>query len=417
MKLNQTMTTWFQQRKRQLNSEQNKSGVSYFEFVVVISMMISLTALSIDGMLPALPQIGTDLGVVNANERQLVISIIFLGQAIGQLFFGPLSDKTGRKPAIFAGYALFIAGSLVSVFSVDFPMMLLGRTVQGLGLSAPRSVSMALVRDRYEGRQMARVISFATTILILVPMIAPTLGQFILSFSGWRTIFSGFVLFAVITLIWYGIRIPETLQVENRLPFTFKKILRSTREILKIRSAFGFTLTAGLISGAFLGYLNSSQQIFQEMYTLGDKFPLYFATISLSLGLASFLNTQLVMRYGMIRLAKTALAFIFGLAVVYLGISIIHEGQMPLISLMAYLMVTFFCIGIMFGNLNALAMQPLGHLAGIGAAVVGSVSTLISMLLGMLIGQSYNGTILPLVVGVTILSGISIFIVRWAARE
>jgi DHA1 family bicyclomycin/chloramphenicol resistance-like MFS transporter len=417
MKFSKTLNIWFRQRKGHPTSERNQTSPSYFEFVVVISMMFSLTALTIDGMLPALPQIGTDLGVTNPNERQLVISIIFLGQAFGQLFFGPLSDKTGRKPAIFAGYLLFIAGSLVSVFSVNFNMMLLGRTIQGLGLSAPRGVSMALVRDRHEGRQMARVMSFATTILILVPMIAPTLGQLILSFAGWRSIFSGFVLFAVVTLIWYGLRIPETLPVEKRRSFNFKKVLNSTMEILGLRPSLGFTLTAGLISGAFLGYLNSSQQIFQEMYALGNRFPIYFATISLSLGLASFLNTRLVLRYGMIQLAKSALAFIFALGVLYLGFAVLLGGRPPLFSLMAYLMMTFFCIGIMFGNMNALAMQPLGHLAGIGAAVVGSVSTLISMLLGILIGQSYNGTILPLVVGITILSGVSIFIIRWAASE
>ena len=378
---------------------------------------MALTALSIDAMLPALPQIGIDLGVASPNDRQLVISLIFLGQAVGQLFFGPLSDKTGRKPAIYAGYALFIAGSLVSVFSVNFSMMLFGRTLQGIGVSAPRAVSMALVRDQYEGRRMARVMSFAMTVFILVPMIAPTIGQGILSFAGWRSIFGSFILFALVTIIWFALRMPETLALENRIPFSLERIIRSIGEILKIRPAIGYTLAAGILNGVFLGYLNSAQQIFQEQYALGDLFPLYFATISLSLGTASFLNARLVMRYGMDKLVRLALRTVFGLAVVFLGISFVLAGHPPLWVLMVYLMLSFFCTGIVFGNINALAMQPLGHLAGLGAAIVGSLSTLISMLLGMWIGQSYNGTILPLVIGMTVLSGITIFVVRWSASK
>lgn len=400
-----------------MTPEKQQKTLSFTEFVIIISMMMSLTALSIDAMLPALPQIGSELGVTNPNDRQLVVSVIFLGQALGQLFFGPLSDKTGRKPAIYGGYALFILGSLVSVFSVNFPMMLVGRTLQGVGVSAPRAVSLALVRDRFEGRVMARVMSFVMTVFILVPMIAPTIGQGILMLAGWRSIFGSFLLFALVTVTWFALRMPETLAIENRIPFSLGRIINSTIEILKIRSALGFTLTAGLINGVFLGYLNSSQQIFQEQYALGARFPLIFATISLSLGSASFMNTRLVMRFGMIRLVRWALGIVFALAVVFLGVSIALSGHPPLWLLMAYLMVSFFCTGILFGNINALAMRPLGRLAGIGAAVVGSLSTLISMLLGMLIGQSYNGTILPLVLGMTLLSGISIFIVRWASSQ
>ena len=170
-------------------AESSKSGLSYVEFVIIVSLMMSLTAFSIDAMLPALPYIGSDLNVQNTNDRQLVISVLFLGMAVGQLFFGPLSDKTGRKPAIFAGYGLFIAGALLSVLANSYNMMLLGRLLQGAGISAPRAVTLALVRDRYAGRAMARVMSFVMTVFILVPMFAPTFGQAILLFSGWRSIF------------------------------------------------------------------------------------------------------------------------------------------------------------------------------------------------------------------------------------
>jgi DHA1 family bicyclomycin/chloramphenicol resistance-like MFS transporter len=390
---------------------------SYAEFVIIVSLMMSLTALSIDAMLPALPQISTDLGVVNPNDRQLVISVIFLGSAFGQLFFGPLSDSVGRKPSIYIGYSTYITGSLVSVFSANFPMMLIGRILQGLGLSAHQAVTRAIIRDKFVGRKMARVMSFSMTVLILVPMLAPTIGQGILSIASWRSIFSSFLLFALITLIWFALRIPETLDLKNQIPFSLRRITTSTKEILRIRPAWGYTISAGLINGIFLGYLNSSQQIFQELYILGDLFPLFFAIVSFSLGLASFLNARLVMRYGMTKLVSWAARIEFGSAFVFLGISIILAGRPPLWGMMAYLMLSFFCTGILFGNMNALAMRPLGHLAGIGSAVVGAFSTLISMLLGTMIGRSYNETVLPLVVGMTVLSGISLFVIRWAESK
>ena len=392
----------------------NSSNPSYLEFVVLVSMMMSLMALSIDAMLPALPQIGSDLNVQSANERQLIVSTIFLGVAVGQFFFGPLSDKTGRKPAMYIGYSLYICGSLLSAFAYTFPMMLCGRLLQGIGISAPRAVLLALVRDLYEGRLMARVMSFIMTVILLIPMIAPSLGQAILFQAGWRSIFFSFVLIALITLFWFALRMPETLSAEKRTPFSLQYIIKTTIEIVKIRPAFGYTVSAGLISGAFLGYLNSAQQVFQEHYALGEKFPLYFALIALSIGLASFTNARLVLRFGMRFLVWWSFIVIVGLATVTLGIAVMTSGQLPLWLVMTYLMSTFFCVGILFGNQNSLAMEPLGNLAGIGAAVVGSLSTLISIPLGTLIGQSYNGTVVPLIIGIAVLSGLSLGVVHWA---
>jgi DHA1 family bicyclomycin/chloramphenicol resistance-like MFS transporter len=264
---------------------------------------------------------------------------------------------------------------------------------------------------------MARVMSFAMTIFILVPMIAPTFGQALLLLSGWRAIFGSYVLIAVIVVLWFTLRMPETLAPDDRAPFSLRRILAAAREIVGIRSAIGYTVAAGLISGAFLGYLNSAQQIFQEQYALGERFPLYFATIALSLGLASLLNSRLVMRHGMRSLVTWSLFSVLGLSSVASGVSLLVTGQPPLWLLMAFLMISFFCVGILFGNMNALAMQPLGHIAGIGAAVVGSLSTLISVPIGILIGQSYNGTVVPLIVGLAILAGLSVVVVRWAEGE
>jgi DHA1 family bicyclomycin/chloramphenicol resistance-like MFS transporter len=343
--------------------------------------------------------------------------MIFLGMAFGQLFFGPLSDKTGRKPAVYAGYGIYILGSLLSIFAVSFPMMLAGRLLQGLGVSAPRAITMAIVRDRYAGRMMARVMSFVMTVFILVPMVAPSLGQAVLGFSGWRGIFISFVVVALSTLIWFALRMPETLEPEQRAPFSLRRIVDATFVIVKNRTSLGYTVSAGLVGGAFLGYLSSAQQIFQEQYALGELFPIMFGIISVSIGLASFLNARLVMRFGMRFLVLWSLRIILGLAIVALIVALITAGHPPFWFLMAYLMLTFFCIGILFGNQNALAMDPLGHLAGIGAAVVGSLTTLIQMPLGTIIGQNYNGTIFPLFIGLAVLTGLSIFIVRWTEAK
>ncbi|GJM40668.1 MAG: MFS transporter [Ardenticatenaceae bacterium] len=395
-------------------ASKEKNNPSFYEFVIIVSLMMALTALSIDAMLPALAQIGADLQVQAANDRQLIISVIFLGLAIGQLFFGPLSDSVGRKSAIYGGLLLFMVGSLLSMVAVNYPMMLAGRFLQGLGVSSPRAVGLALVRDQFVGREMARVMSFVMTVFILIPMLAPSMGQAILRFSGWRAIFGSFLLLSAIVLVWFARRQPETLPLEKRVPFTASKVLKATQDVIKNRLSFGYTVTAGFISGAFIGYLNSAQQIFQEQYELGTLFPLYFSVIALSMGLASLLNSRLVMSLGMRLLVRGALLSIVLLSAVALGGMFFFIEQVPLWLFMTYLMLTLFCVGVLFGNLNSLAMEPLGEIAGVGAAIVGSLSTLISALLGTWIGQSYNGTLFPLILGLGVLAGLSIFVVRWA---
>ncbi|MEZ4590701.1 MAG: multidrug effflux MFS transporter [Chloroflexota bacterium] len=391
-----------------------KTRPSFAEFIALLSLLMALTALSIDAMLPALPTIGRDLLVENANDRQLVISMIFFGLAVGQLFFGPLSDSIGRKRAIYGGMATFIAGALIAMLATSFPMLLAGRLIQGIGASAPRAVTLALVRDQFSGRAMARVMSFVMTVFILTPMLAPSMGQAILQFSGWRAIFGSYIVLALAALLWFALRQPETLPPANRTPFTLKRIIKAMQTILQNRLALGYTVTAGLVSGAFIGYLNSAQQIFQEQYALGTLFPIYFGVIASSIGLASLLNTRLVMSLGMRFLTRSTLLIVFVLSsAMLIGAFFLFE-QVPLWVFMTYLMLTFFCVGILFGNLNSLAMEPLGQVAGVGAAVVGSLSTLLSVLLGTVIGQNYNGTIVPLVMGLAVLSGLSLGVVQWS---
>ncbi len=396
-----------------MNSKPNYQP-SFAEFVILMAMMTSIIALSIDAMLPALPQIGNDLGVLEANNNQLILSLLFLGLAVGQLVYGPISDSVGRKRPIYVGFVLFVSGCLLSMFSHNFTLMLVGRLLQGIGVAGPRAVSTAMIRDKFEGEGMAKVMSYIMTVFILVPMLAPSYGQMILAFSNWRWIFASYIVLAVSTMTWFALRQPETLNLEQRKPFSMKRILRAAKEVITHRIAISYTLSAGLVSGAFLGYLNSSQQIFQAQYGLGQRFPLFFAIVALSLGGASFVNAQLVMRFGMKRLAHVALRGLAILSFLALAMSLLQGGNPPFWQVMTYFMTAFFCVGILFGNLNAIAMQPLGHIAGIGSAIVGSFSTFISVPIGTYIGLSYNGTVTPMILGLTILSVLTLGVLWWA---
>ncbi len=392
----------------------SRNSIGFGEFVALMALMTSLVAMSTDAMLPALPQIGETLGVVRENDNQLVVSLLFLGLAVGQIFYGPLSDSTGRRPVVYIGFGLFILGCILALFAVNFPMLLVGRVLQGLGAAGPRIVTMAIVRDQYEGRTMARVMSFVSAVFILVPVIAPLFGQAVLLVADWRAIFGAFLVMALIGWFWFSLRQPETLPPSRRAPFSLVRIGRVIGQILANRIAWGYTLAAGLVSGAFIGYLNSAQQIFQGQYGLGRLFPFYFASLALAIGGASFVNGRLVMRYGMRRLSLVAGLSLSGLSLVFWAVAFALAGQPPLWALTVYMLLAFFCVGILFGNLNALAMEPLGHVAGVGAAVVGSLSTLVSLALGMLVGQSYNGTVLPLVAGFAILSIATVGVMRWS---
>ena len=222
------------------------------EFITLTALIISLVALSIDVMLPALQQIGGDLGAESANDAQLVITALFVGLALGQVFFGPLSDSIGRKPAINAGLLLFIIGCLISILATEFEVMLAGRLLQGLGASGPRSVTVAMVRDQYEGRAMARVMSLVMAVFIMVPALAPAVGQIILGFAHWRAIFGFMLAVAAVSLVWFALRQPETLAPERRARFSPSRILLAVRETCASRVAFSYTLASGLIFGAFV---------------------------------------------------------------------------------------------------------------------------------------------------------------------
>ena len=394
-----------------------QATLSLREFITLIALLMSLTALAVDAMLPALPEIGRDLGAAARNDVQLVVTSLFLGLGIGQLVYGPLSDCIGRKPAICTGLAVFMAGCIVSLLSPTFEWMIAGRVLQGAGVAAPRIVTMALVRDQYEGRQMARIMSFAMAVFIIVPTLAPALGQGVLWVADWRAIFGTFFAIAAAACTWLLIRQPETLPVERRLRFSPRTLARSAVEVLKIRAALGYTVATGFAFSPFVAYLSSAQQIFQDAYGVGALFPLYFGGLALAFGVAALVNGQLVMRYGMRRLSSGASIGVALIALASWAAAFAFDGLPPLWLFVASLLLVFSGVGLLFGNLNALAMQPLGHVAGVGAAIVASLSTLVSVPLGALIGQSFDGTLYTQMGSFALFGAATFAAIQWAARD
>lgn len=386
------------------------------EFVVMLAFMISIVAMATDIMLPALSMIGEDLGVGDPNDVQLVVSSLFFGFSIGQLVVGPLSDTYGRKPVVLVGYVVFVVGCILSISATDLTTMLTGRFLQGAGAAAPRIVSTSLIRDGYAGRAMARIMSAIMSVFIIVPAIAPSIGQGVILILPWRYTFAVLLAMAVIAATWFGIRQPETLARENRRALSVSNLVAGCVEVLSIRTVFGYTLSMGFIFGAFLSYLEASRQIFQDTLKAGDMFAVYFGVAALAMGAASILNAMLVMRLGMRLLVHSALVALVLLSGVFFAVFHAFDGQPSLSLFMTWQLAAFFCVGILFGNLNALAMEPLGHIAGLGAALIGSIATFISLPFGWLIGQMYDGTVLPLVGGFFSLGLAALIGARWAER-
>jgi MFS transporter, DHA1 family, multidrug resistance protein len=374
------------------------SRLSPNEFVALMAFMTSLIALSIDGMLPAFPMIASELNVTTDSQLQYIVATLFLGFGFGQVLFGPLSDIFGRKPPIYWGIAIFLIGSLLSGFAKDYDTFLLGRFLQGFGGAAPRIISLALIRDQYVGNSMARITSLVMTVFILVPAIAPSLGQLVMWLFGWREIFILLFVVGLTVGIWFNFRQNETLAVENRKRLNFKDIFSGISQTFSHKTTVACMLTSGLIFGIFVGYLGAVQSIFDKTFHAGDYFPLYFAILALSIGGASFFNSKLVMAFGMRHLILYAFSMMIIFSIIFSTyLFFFVEQHPPLILFMIYMVFTFFCVGFLFGNLNALAMQPLGHIAGIGSAVLGFVQSTISVVIGVRLGQYYHNGIQPLV--------------------
>jgi DHA1 family bicyclomycin/chloramphenicol resistance-like MFS transporter len=375
-----------------------KKVQSQLEFVGLMAALMSIAALALDALLPALDIIGNAVGATNPAHNQLLITLFFLGLGTGPLLFGPVSDSIGRKPVVYMGFGLFIFASLLCVYSQSLELMITGRILQGVSLSAPRTISIAMIRDKYNGDYMARVMSFVTVIFILVPIIAPTLGKWILDLYGWEAIFHIQVVFGILVAIWFWRRQPETLIPRKRTSFRGSVFISGYKELFNYKQTMLFTLIWGFITGSFLVYLSTAQQIFQEQYALKESFPYIFAALAITIGTATLLNGTLVLRYGMLRLVTISMAAYVVTSLLYI-VLFASSGNPSFGILLTFFALQFFAVGFLFGNLRALAMEPIGHIAGIGAAITGFIATIMGVAISTYIGQFVINSVLPMFIG------------------
>lgn len=389
-------------------------GPGFPEFVCMIALMMALNALAIDSMLPALPDIGNALGVTNENSRQWVITAYLLGFGAMQIVYGPLADRFGRKPVLMIGVGIYIFFSLVAVFATTFDMLILARVGQGLGSAATRVLAVSIVRDRFSGRTMARVMSLSFLVFLGVPIIAPSLGQVILLVAPWEAIF-GVLAFAGIALMtWTAIRLPETLHVEDRLPIEAGRIARAFREAVTNRISIGYTLAMTMITGALFAFINSSQQIFFDVFEAPALFTTIFAVIAGGIAAASILNARLVERLGSRMIGHTALLGFISFATIHLLVAL--SGHESIWTFAVLQCCTMFCFGLLAGNFGSMAMEPMGHIAGTASSAQGFISTIIGSLIGFAIGQSFNGSVVPMTMGFTVCGLAALAFVLFAER-
>ena len=390
--------------------------ISGWEFIALNAMLMALVALAINMILPAFSHMTGDFDLPDPNRIGLAVSLLYIGLAFGQILFGAWSDCIGRKPSLTIGLLIFLAGAVLSYFSTSFWGFIAGQVMQGVGLGAPRVVTVAIVRDRYEGAMMARTMSFIMVIFALVPTVSPYLGQSVIRLAGWRALFVLFGVGALIMVFWLNTRLPETHPAEVRAPASLQRLALNFGFVLSNGPAMLYAGALGVVSGAFIAYLNMSQQLFEVQHGLGTRYPLFFALMSLSLALASLFNGRLVVRLGVERLAMAGLVIMCASSVVMAAATFATGREESLTELSLYLAVMLFCFGLLVSNLNALAMRSLGAVAGTGASVVGAVTTFVSVPLAILIGSFYSGSSAPLVLAFGLFSAVGYGLVKLADR-
>ncbi|MBU4433723.1 MAG: multidrug effflux MFS transporter [Alphaproteobacteria bacterium] len=373
--------------------------MGFKQFVALIAAMMATNALAIDSMLPALPQIGHALGVASANQHQWIITAYLLGFGVAQLAYGTLADRFGRKPVLLAGLTAYVLFAALCAFSTSFEMLLIARALCGVGAAATRVLSVSIVRDCYSGRQMAKVMSLSFIVFLAVPIIAPSVGQAIVLVAPWPWIFGVLAIFGLLVMAWVAVKLPETLHPEDRAPLAVGPVLAAFKACLTNRIAVGYTLASALVLGGLFGFLNSAQQVFVDVLGAGKLFPIIFAGIAAGIAVASLVNSRIVGKLGMRRVSHVALCGYIAFAGVHALIALSgHESLWVFAAMQAGMM---FCFGLTMSNFGAMAMEPLGHLAGTAASVQGFITTIGGALFGFWIGQRFDGTVVPLTLGFT----------------
>lgn len=391
--------------------------LAFGEFIALLALLMATVAYSVDAMLPLLDPIGAELSPGAPEDAQLVITLFMVGLGLGTFIMGPLSDALGRKSVILGGVALYMAAAGVAATSSDLTVLLIARFVHGMGCAAPRVVSQALVRDLYSGRMMARVISFGMTIFTLFPAIAPFMGAQLGLHFGWRAIFWSFIVFGAVSGLWLGLRQPETLARENRRPLAFAPLKAALITVLSNARVRLYVAALTFNFATMLTWLSSVSGIFGQSFDRTAQFPAWFALVALLSAPASLINARVVVRLGMRRmvgLAQTAQIVTQVFTLASFAFALPWAG-FPLF--LGFMMVQFFAIGFLVGNLNALALEPMGHVAGMAASVIGGVSTMVAALIAAGLTQLADGTPVPLAASVLACVVAGAGCMLWARRH
>ncbi len=396
--------------------------ISMMEFIPLAALLICLTALSIDIMLPVLPDLAQDLGLTDPNDQQLVVTSYLGGMVAGQLAVGTVSDRFGRLPVLYAGLALFISGAAVASLATSFHWLLIARALQGMGGAAPRIITTAVVRDLYAGRQMARIMSMVMTVFIMVPIFAPSIGQLLAFAGGWRTPIMFLAVAGTFATLWTWARLPETSprHASNRPSDQFEiapfSLIQALRAVFQSRLTVGYIAANGFMIACLMSYILSSQQIFVDVYDLGALFPLTFGAIAVAMAIAGIVNAKIVVRHGMRYVSHCALIAFLVVAAIIAVLGVYYAGRPPFWALWGGLWLQFFFFGLIVSNFSALAIEPLGHVAGTASSVMGSYTTLSGALFGTLVGQLFDMTTLPLNLGFVAFASAALMIVLLTER-
>ena len=401
-------------RSMQPDESINRAPIGFVEFVALIAALMALTALGIDSMLPALPAIGVALDVADENSRQFIITAFMIGFAFAMLVYGPMTDRFGRRPVLVVALTGYVLTNLLAAISGSFELLLIARMASGAMVAGARTVTVALVRDCFSGRAMARVMSLAFIVFMIVPVLAPAFGQLILLVADWRWIFGGIALCSGLVLIWFMARMPETLAAEDRRPLRLGLLADGARKVARDRYAVGYTLAATALQGGLFGFIGSIQQIVFDVFKVPHLLAVVFASVAGTMAIGSFVNSRIVMKLGTRLISHTALLGFIVMAIVHLVVSL--SGAETLINFIVVQALMMACFGLATSNFSAMAMENMGDIAGTAASLQGFVATLGAALIGAYIGQSYDGTTVPLYIGFTSMGLLALIVVLVAER-
>lgn len=376
----------------------------YWELVIMIASLMAMNAAAIDVFIPSLQEMGQTLGVTDPNQRQFVITAYLIGFGGAQIIYGPLSDRFGRRPVLMVGLAIYMAATIAGAFSPSFTALLAFRLIQGIGAAATRVIAVSIVRDTFGGRRMASVMSLVMMVFMTVPVIAPNIGQAIMVFGNWRQVFIVTGLFGIFVSLWAAIRLPETLHAEDRRELTVKRVAEAFRIVLTNRLAFGYTVATALVFGVLFGFINQAEQLYTQVYDMGPLYTLAFSATAIFMAAASFLNSRLVETFGMRKLSHGALVGFLVIASVHVAVAWAMGGAAPLWFFIVAMTMLFCLFGFIGANFNALAMDPLGHVAGTASSVLGFMQTFGGGIFGAIVGYFYDGTVIPMLLGFILLS-------------